>query len=205
MTGMAMLFVILALLAALPSASVALVVTRSTALGLANGLAVAAGIVLGDLVFAALALLGLSVLAQTMGGLFAAVRVLGALYLIWLGFRLMTAGETTSFVQPEGGDGRRHLAVGLLSGFVLTLGDIKAIVFYASLFPMFVDLATPKTADMLMIGLITAASVGGVKAGYALLANRLVSVIRRRGAGKGVKKAAGGLLVGAGSCLIIKS
>ncbi len=204
MTGMAMLFVILALLAALPSASVALVVTRSAALGLANGLAVAAGIVLGDLVFAALALLGLSVLAQTMGGLFAAVRVLGALYLIWLGFRLMTAGET-SFVPPEGGDGRRHLAVGLLSGFVLTLGDIKAIVFYASLFPMFVDLATPKTADMLMIGLVTAASVGGVKAGYALLANRLVSVIRRRGAGKGVKKAAGGLLVGAGSCLIIKS
>jgi len=46
-------------LAAMPSTSVALVVTRSATLGVGNGFSVAAGIVLGDLVFVMLAILGL--------------------------------------------------------------------------------------------------------------------------------------------------
>jgi len=50
----------MALLAALPSASVALVITRSATLGVANGIAVSAGIVLGDLIFILLAIFGLS-------------------------------------------------------------------------------------------------------------------------------------------------
>ncbi|HHJ14327.1 MAG TPA: LysE family translocator, partial [Gammaproteobacteria bacterium] len=43
------LFAIMAALAAIPSTSVALVLTRSATLGLANGIAVATGIVIGDL------------------------------------------------------------------------------------------------------------------------------------------------------------
>ena len=80
-----MLFLILSTLAAIPSASVALVVTRSATFGVANGIAVAAGIVLADLLFIALVLLGLTVLAETMGGFFMLVRYAGALYLVWLG------------------------------------------------------------------------------------------------------------------------
>lgn len=57
---------IMVALAAMPSASVALVVTRSATLGVANGLAVSAGIVLGDLVFITFAIFGLSVVAETL-------------------------------------------------------------------------------------------------------------------------------------------
>ena len=68
------LFGIMIALAALPSASVALVVTRSATLGIPNGMAVAAGIVTGDLAFVMLAAAGLSVLAESMGYLFSAIR-----------------------------------------------------------------------------------------------------------------------------------
>ena len=57
------LFAIMIVLAALPSCSVALVVTRAATLGIRNGAAVTAGIVMGDLIFVTLAILGMSTLA----------------------------------------------------------------------------------------------------------------------------------------------
>jgi threonine/homoserine/homoserine lactone efflux protein len=66
-TSIISLLVTMLILAAIPSASVALVVTRSATLGIKNGISVACGIVLGDLIFVALAILGMSVLAETMG------------------------------------------------------------------------------------------------------------------------------------------
>jgi threonine/homoserine/homoserine lactone efflux protein len=54
-------------LAAIPSASVALVVTRSATLGIKNGISVACGIVLCDLIFVALAILGMGFLAKQWG------------------------------------------------------------------------------------------------------------------------------------------
>lgn len=80
--GAVTLFLIMLTLAALPSASVALVVTRSATAGFANGVAVALGIVVGDLLFVALAILGLSLLAETMGAFFAILKYLGGAYLI---------------------------------------------------------------------------------------------------------------------------
>jgi threonine/homoserine/homoserine lactone efflux protein len=54
------LFGTMVVLAAIPSASVALVVTRAITLGVSNGIAVGVGIVLGDLVFIGFVMFGLS-------------------------------------------------------------------------------------------------------------------------------------------------
>lgn len=61
---------IMVTLAAMPSTSVALVVTRAATLGVKNGIAVAAGIVVGDLLFVMLVILGLSALAEALGSFF---------------------------------------------------------------------------------------------------------------------------------------
>ena len=77
---------IMATLAIVPSASVAFVIARTAALGIANGLAVSAGIVLGDLVFIGLAIWGLSAIVEAMGSLFFAREAFGRLvsYMVWL-------------------------------------------------------------------------------------------------------------------------
>ena len=191
-------------LAAMPSSSVALVVARSASLGVPNGFAVAAGIVLGDLLFIALALLGLSYVAELMGSFFVILKYLGAAYLIWLGVSLLRALPSTG-EQSRTRAGSGTLLASFAAGFLLTLGDVKAIVFYASVFPLLVDPAALSSADVLVIGSITIVTVGGVKCVYALVAERVAGSLARRVPAVAIKRALGGALVAAGTAIAVKA
>ena len=198
------LFGIMVALAVMPSTSVALVVTRSATLGVGNGIAVAAGIVLGDLVFIMLAILGLSFVAEAMGSLFMVIKYLGGVYLLWLGFSLLkTQSKTTITVNKtrEKGD----LVASFLAGFILTLGDVKAVVFYVSLFPVFIDLSALQVPEILIIIFVTVAGVGGVKVLYALSATKVANFARELKFESAARRTAGGLMVGAGTYLIVKA
>ena len=156
------LFAIMIILAIIPSTSVAFVITRSVTLGIANGIAGALGIVLGDIVFILLAVLGLSMIAESMAGLFLVIKYMGGSYLLWLGYSLLKSKKTmTLFVNKP--SKKSSLVVSFFAGLVLTLGDIKAILFYASLFPTFVSLESLKTSGLMIIILVTMVTVGGVK------------------------------------------
>ena len=195
---------IMVALAAIPSASVALVVARSAALGVANGLAVAGGIVLGDLLFIALALLGLSVVAEAMGSLFMIFKIIGGLYLIWLGYSLFSKSGATE-IKANKSNKNRSLAASFMAGLVLTLGDMKAIIFYASLLPLFIDLSAIQSSDIFTLILVTIFSVGGVKAIYAVFSNRVAACARKTSMEAAARKTVGGLMVGAGGYLIVKA
>lgn len=198
------LFGIMASLAAIPSASVALVVARSATLGVSNGLAVSAGIVLGDLVFITLAIFGLSIVAETLGSLFMVIKVFGGLYLLWLGFSLLKITKPSNYTAKKTRKKGGFLA-SFVAGFLLTLGDIKAILFYASLLPIYIDLSAVKTYEALAIVFITIFSVGGVKVIYAVFANKVVTYAQNMEMENATRKFGGGLMVGAGSYLIVKA
>lgn len=197
------LFVVMVSLALIPSASVALVVVRSSTAGFLNGGAVAAGIVVGDLVFVFLAVLGMAALAEVMGSLFLVLRYLAGAYLIWLGISLLRSKPSPPVETSD--RSASTLSTSFLSGLILTLGDVKAILFYASLFPAFVDLATIRTSDIAIIVVLTIVAVGGVKLGYAYYARRVVSFARALRAERAVKVTAGGFMVGAGAYLMVKA
>ena len=192
----------LALLAAVPSASVALVVTRSASSGLPNGLTAAAGIVAGDLVFAILALLGMTALSETMGALFAAVQCLGGLYLLWFAYRLIRPGQRSAKSSSSVGS---TLAGDFCAGLLLTLGDAKAILFYASLFPAFIDFAALGGADIALVLIVTIIAVGGVKAAYAYAARHVSTRFANRSTLRTARPAAGCLLFAAGAYLLVKA
>ena len=84
----------------------------------------------------------------------------------------------------------------------MTLGDIKAIFFYVSLLPAFVNLEALKLTDVLMIMLVTIITVGGVKIFYAFSARKVVSMSKEFKLESKAKKAAGGFMIGAGSFLV---
>ena len=194
------LIIVMLTLAAIPSASVALVVTRSATLGYKNGVAVAAGIVCGDLVFVVLAIMGLTVLAKTMGSLFAVFRYAGGAYLIWIGVGLL---RSSALSVPEAvGKKSSKLAASFLAGLFLTLGDVKAILFYASLFPAFFDFGSFGTWDVVIIIAVTIVSVGGVKMLYAW---KIVSRMQSYSSRNRTKNVAGGVLVGAGAYVVAKT
>lgn len=197
------LFTVMAALALVPSTSVALVVARASSAGFSNGCAVAAGIVAGDLILVLLAVLGMTALAEAVGSFFLILRYLAGAYLIWFGISLM---RSKAPLQVEhSGRSVSKLSASFFSGLLLTLGDVKAIFFYASLFPTFVDLATIRTLDIAAIAIITIVAVGGVKLGYAYFAGVVASFGTNHRAERAVKVTAGGLMVGAGSYLIAKA
>lgn len=196
----AALFAIMVPLAAMPSSSVALVVVRSASAGRWHGASAAAGIVAGDLVFVAMALLGMAVLAQQWSAVFAIVKYAGAAYLFWLGLTLIRAPSVRSIATTS--TTRRTLLADFLAGLVLTLGDVKAVVFYASLFPALVDLSRIGAADVALIVIITMVAVGGVKGIYVLFAARIVERLQGRISAAWPGKVGGVLLIGCGVTLI---
>lgn len=207
LTSAIALFMAMAVLAALPSSSVALVVARSALFDVRNGLATSAGIVAGDLVFVALAALGMTTLASQLGGFFVIVKYAAAAYLIWFGFSLarsQISGSRENLPVFETQRTTGSLSGSFAAGLLLTMGDIKAIFFYASLLPAFLDLASLSATDFAIISIITIVAVGSVKAAYALAANRIAAHSGDLAYAKPAKIALGGLFMTAGCLLALK-
>lgn len=118
----------------LPGPGTFCILTCASQRGLRGGFASLAGLMLGDAVLMFLAAIGVAALLQANPLLFKGMQYLGAAYLAWLGYKLLTAKkEQGATVVPfsNAADFRR--------GFLVTLINPKAIVFYMAFFPLFVD------------------------------------------------------------------
>ncbi|MEP6146483.1 MAG: LysE family transporter, partial [Nisaea sp.] len=154
-----------------------------------------------------MAILSMAALASQLGALFALIKYAAALYLIWFGVTLIRAQRARAPLEkraPEPGSRRDGLVASFAAGLLLTLGDIKAIFFYASLLPTFVDLGAMSGADMALLYTIMIASVGGVKVAYALAAYRLGKTAQDFAYLKQAKTFAGTFFVAAGGYLLLK-
>jgi threonine/homoserine/homoserine lactone efflux protein len=124
----------------LPGPGTFCVLTCTGQHGLRGGFASLAGLMLGDAVLMLLAAIGVAALLKANPMLFGAMQYLGAAYLAWLGFRLLLAkpGQGTAVPFSNAADFRR--------GFLVTLINPKAIVFYMAFFPLFIDPALHRGA-----------------------------------------------------------
>jgi len=98
-----------------------------------GGLAATLGVILGDQVLLWLAVAGVAALLSAYPAAFNAVQWLGAVYLAWLGARMLLAKPGAAPVlqiKPH------HY---LRQALMITLLNPKAIVFYMAFFPLFVD------------------------------------------------------------------
>ena len=195
------LFGAMLVLAAMPSSSVLLVISRSAASGFIHGAMAALGVVAGDIVFILISILGLSLLAESMGDMFVLVKYLGGTYLVWMGISLLRAkpGEP----KAEKSDSA-SMSSSFFSGLLFTLADQKAILFYLGFFPAFVNLSSLTLADSAVILSITLIAVGGVKVAYAFMADSAVSLFTHK-AKRGLNIASGGLMLVIGLFVVVKA
>jgi leucine efflux protein len=108
-------------------------ITSTTKGGIRGGFAAAFGVILGDQALSWMALAGLAAVLATSPVAFEAVQWLGAIYLFWLGAKMLLAKPGAAPVlniKPY------HY---LRQALVITLLNPKAIVFYMAFFPLFVD------------------------------------------------------------------
>jgi threonine/homoserine/homoserine lactone efflux protein len=182
-------------LALSPGPGLATILSRALASGPAAGLAVTAGLVLADFVFMAVAMAGLTAAAAALGPLFQVVKYAGAAYLVWLGYRAFRSSAAPLVVAPRSGRGIIK-DVGL--GFLVTLGNPKAILFYSALLPTFLDMTQIRFADFLILAGIVVVVSYVVYGAYILVAERSRRLLSSGAASRFFNRMTGSILIGAG-------
>lgn len=182
-------------LALSPGPGLATIISRALASGPLAGLAVTAGLVLADFCFIAVAMAGLTAMAATLGPLFQVIKYAGALYLLWLGWRAFRSKGAAITVAPRRGHGVLR-DVGL--GFLVTLGNPKAILFYGALLPTFMDMRRIGSADYLLLCAIVVVVSYVVYGAYIFLAERSRRLLSSTAASRLFNRLSGTVLIGAG-------
>lgn len=182
-------------LALSPGPGLATIMSRTLASGPIAGLAVTGGLVLADFFFMAVAMVGLTAAAAAMGPLFQIVKYAGAAYLVWLGCRAFRSSASPLMVRPRSGKGAIK-DVGL--GFLVTLGNPKAILFYSALLPTFLDMTAIKFADFLALAGVVVIVSYLVYGSYIFLAERSRRLLASSKASRLFNRLTGSILVGAG-------
>lgn len=162
--------------------------------GLRAGAAATAGLIAGDQVLMWLAAAGVAAVLQAQPVLFKGLQYVGAAYLAWIGFKLAfrPPGSANPIeIRP------RHYA---RQGFLITLMNPKAIVFYMAFFPLFIDPARHQ-------GLVTfgamALTIAGTTLAYCLTLCAFASVVAEkiranRLVARGLERGAGVVLIAFG-------
>jgi len=183
------------LLALSPGPGLATIISRALASGPLAGLAVTAGLILADFAFMGVAMVGLTAIATTLGPLFQIVKYAGAAYLLWLGYRTFRNSATPLIVAPKSGKG---LVKDIGLGFLVTLGNPKAILFYSALLPTFLDMTRIGFGDYVSLAGIVVVISYLVYGGYIFLAERSRRLLSSTSASRLFNRLTGSVLIGAG-------
>lgn len=185
-----------ALLLAIPGPTVVLVLTYALARGRAVAMATAAGVALGDLVAMSASLLGLGALVLASATLFTVLKWVGAIYLVWLGIKLLRS-------RPEGELGGDALAELPARGVfchaaAVTALNPKSIAFFIAFVPQFLrpEASLGPQFAILIATFVTLAALNALA--YALLAARMRDRMQRPATRLWLSRAGGGALIGMG-------
>ncbi len=154
-----------------PGPGVAAVVARALGGGFGAAFPMVLGILVGDLIYLVFALFGLAAIATWFGPVFLVIRWGGALYLLYVAWQFWTAkpGSEQIGARRDGSAWKTFL-----SGFALTMGNPKTIVFYLALLPTVVPLDRPITVlgftELTLIVIVVLLIIGSAYAALAAAA-----------------------------------
>jgi threonine/homoserine/homoserine lactone efflux protein len=123
------------LLAVTPGPGIFYVLTRTLAGGKREGMLSAFGTLAGGLIHVVAAGLGLSAVLAASATAFAVVKYAGALYLVWLGFRMI---RTRNVPMDEPSDSR-NTSHAFRQGVATEVLNPKTALFFLSFLPQFVN------------------------------------------------------------------
>lgn len=194
-------FVAAVVLAVTPGPGIAYVVARTVAGGRAEGLASCLGTAVGGMLHVLAAATGLSLLVAQSAMAFTTVKYVGALYLIYLGVRLLLQKDRDTQSVHVAAQGP-HRA--LLEGVVVEVLNVKTALFFLAFLPQFVQASEPLVPQLVLLGTIcvtlnTLVDVVAVVSSARLLASRTARAARERL----LRRASGVTMVGLGAFLAL--
>ncbi len=202
---MLLIFIGMTLLAALtPGLAVLLVTSNVLKKGFDAAWRAIVGIEIGNAIYVLASATGLTALLVACAPLFTAVRWAGAIYLIYLGLRLIVASVRPT-TNAESAVSVRALNP-MLQGISTQLGNPKALLYWTALFPQFLDRTHDLLPQFFLLGLSAIGVETVVLAGYALATNSARTAIARPpGMRRVIDCITGGFFVAVGLLLGTKS
>ncbi|MEM7547136.1 MAG: LysE family translocator [Pseudomonadota bacterium] len=186
-----------AVLLAIPGPTILLVISYAVGAGRTTALWTVLGVFLGDLVAITLSMLGLGVILATSATLFTVLKWLGGAYLLWLGWKLLTAPVAGAVVE-----GRSATSSGramLRHAFIVTALNPKSNLFFIAFLPQFLDPAAA-AAPQFVVMAITFTGLAAINALiFALAASHLRARIRRPSVLKWMNRVGGSALMAMGA------
>jgi threonine/homoserine/homoserine lactone efflux protein len=191
-----------ALLVITPGLDTALVLRTAAVEGSRRAMQAGLGTVLGCLAWALIVSFGLGALLAASQVAYDALRIAGALYMGWLGVRMIVAAILGDATLPAFAEtGRTHSWV--WRGFLTNILNPKVGAFYVSLLPLFI----PPHVNVVWFSLLLASilSLEALLWFWMLtsLVTPLAGWIRRRSVTRALDGVTGGVLVAAGAGLFL--
>ncbi|MGA2627387.1 MAG: LysE family translocator [Candidatus Bathyarchaeia archaeon] len=164
-----------------PGPDMLYVISRSLEQGRRAGIVSALGIDVGTLVYTLVTAIGLSALLLSIPILFNAIRYAGALYLAYLGFRMLFAKITKTRGTAEGKPEHIPLRSVFRQGVTTNMLNPKVALFFLAFLPQFVDQSKGQVAlQLVLLGLMFDTSGTSVNVVVATLAGRVGDSLKKR-------------------------
>lgn len=187
-----------ALFAYFPGPALLYTAAQTLVRGRKAGFMAALGIHLGCYLHVFAAALGLSAILHYVPMLYTALKLIGAAYLIWLGIGMWRQQAATGDTPKFAAKTRKRA---LLESMLVEILNPKVALFFLAFLPQFVDpnAGLPVALQFLILGVIVNLTFSSADIITVLLADKVVSYVRRSGHGTHIaQRIGGGLLVALG-------
>lgn len=181
----------------IPGPTVLLVLSYAMSQGKRVALATVAGVALGDLIAMTASLAGLGALVLASATLFVALKWIGALYLVFLGVKMLRAASTATLGNVE--DMQKTSTANVFGhAAAVTALNPKSIVFFIAFAPQFIAVNSPLLPQFAIL-ITTFVGLAALNAlAYAMLADKLRAKIARPAVLAWVSRLSGTALVAMG-------
>lgn len=144
-----LLFLLIAMITILsPGPGVILTLTNTIRFGSKNALQGILGIAFGTFIIAGVSATSLGILLATSALAFTVMKLIGAAYLIYLGIKLWRSPPLQVKIDEKSTKNKRLL---FIEGMTLQLTNPKAIFFFISVFPQFINFNVSSTVQFLTL------------------------------------------------------
>jgi len=186
-----------------PGPSQILMISHSLRHGLGRSRATIAGDLSANALQMTAAAFGLAALVGTSQEVFTVVKWSGVAYLVYVGLRMWHAPAPQLGAPAAAVEAERRVSYRLYrQAFLTSAANPQAVVFFAALFPQFIDPATPIGPQLVLLGAAYLVLDGLLLLLWGGCARRLMTLFG--GGALHLNRLSGGLMIGAAALLALR-
>ncbi|MFK7751937.1 MAG: LysE family translocator [Sedimentitalea sp.] len=183
-----------------PDTSQLLIISNSIRHGLGKSIYTIAGDLSANCLQMTGAAFGLAAIIATSASAFVWIKWLGVAYLVWIGIQLILSKDQPTDAEANASGQSFRL---FRQGFVTSMANPFAVVFFGALFPQFIDPSLPVLPQLFILGVTYIVVDGTLLLLWGWAGVRAANVLKRYSFGV-INRICGGLMIAAAMLLASK-